>query len=300
MPVTNGAPAIPPLPDDTCTISALLRYATMAGLPALEARMLLTFCSGLSRTALITQDHTIPPTAVHTAFLQLVARRRQGEPMAYLLGEREFFGRVFTVNPAVLIPRPDTETLVEWSLDVLRDDEAPAVLELGTGSGIIAITVALERPDAHVLATDVSAAALAVARENAASLGADNTAFAISDWYAAIAPETHYQLIASNPPYIAADDIHLSEGDLRFEPPGALTDQACGLSALRTIVSGAPARLVPDGWLLVEHGYDQGEAVRALFRAAGFVDVTTRRDLAGQERCTGGRWPETAVAGASA
>ncbi|TMS59157.1 peptide chain release factor N(5)-glutamine methyltransferase [Imbroritus primus] len=291
-------PALPPPPDAPCTISTLLQYAVKAGLPALEARMLLTFCSGLSRTALITQDQTTPSEAVRTAFLQRVARRQQGEPMAYLLGEREFFGRMFAVSPAVLIPRPDTETLVEWSLDVLRDEETPAVLELGTGSGIIAVTIALERPDAHVLATDVSAAALAVARQNAADLSADNTTFATSDWYAAIEPKARYQLIVSNPPYIAADDSHLREGDLRFEPAGALTDHACGLSALRTIVSGAPARLAPGGWLLVEHGYDQGEAVRGLFQAAGFAEVTTRRDLAGQERCTGGYWPgNTASAG---
>lgn len=295
MPAIPGPSTMPPLLDDTCTISTLLHYATTTGLPALEARMLLTSCTGLSRTALITQDQTIPSPAVRAAFLQLVARRQHGEPMAYLLGEREFFGRMFTVNPAVLIPRPDTETLVEWSLDVLRDEETPAVLELGTGSGIIAITVALERPDAHVLATDVSAAALAVARQNAADLGADNTTFTTSDWYAAIAPEPRYQLIVSNPPYISADDTHLHQGDLRFEPPGALTDHACGLSALRSIVSGAPTRLAPGGWLLVEHGYDQGEAVRDLFHAAGFADVTTRRDLARQERCTGGYWPENAI-----
>lgn len=284
-------PAFPPSPDAPRTIRALLQYAATTGLPALEARMLLTFCSGLSRTALITQDQTTPSETVRATFLQLVARRQQGEPMAYLLGEREFFGRMFTVSPAVLIPRPDTETLVEWSLDALRDEETPAVLEMGTGSGIIAITIALERPDAHVLATDVSATALAVARQNAAALGADNTTFATSDWYAAIEPTPRYHLIASNPPYIAADDSHLREGDLRFEPAGALTDHACGLSALRTIVSGAPARLTPGGWLLVEHGYDQGEAVRGLFHAAGFAEVTTRRDLAGQERCTGGYWP---------
>ena len=256
--------------------------------------MLLMSCSGLSRTALITQDHTVPAPAVRSAFLELVARRQRGEPMAYLVGEREFFGRRFTVSPAVLIPRPDTETLVEWSLDVLRDAETPSVLELGTGSGIIAITIALERPDAHVLAVDVSPEALAVARQNAADLGADNTALIVSDWYGAVTPSHRYQLIVSNPPYIAAHDRHLQEGDLRFEPTGALTDHACGLSALRTIVGGAPARLASGGWLLVEHGYDQGAAVRDLLRATGFTDVATRRDLGGQERCSGGCWRSSA------
>jgi release factor glutamine methyltransferase len=272
------------------SVKALLNYATAAGLPALEARMLLMHCTGLNRTALITQDNFVPSLAIQKLFLEFVLRRVSGEPMAYLVGEREFFGRVFTVTPAVLIPRPDTETLVEWVLDVLRDQRAPHVLEMGTGSGIIALSVALERPDANVLASDVSAEAIAVAERNAANLDAHNVQFIQSDWYKKIEHGQQFHLIASNPPYIAANDAHLQSGDLRYEPTSALTDHACGLSALRAIVSGAPAHLMCGGWLLLEHGYDQSDAVCQLLESAGFTDVTSRRDLGGHTRCSGGRW----------
>lgn len=251
--------------------------------------MLLMHCTGLSRTDLITRDDTVPAAMVQAEFKRCVQRRIHGEPMAYILGTREFYGRMFAVTPAVLIPRPDTETLVDWMLDTLRDTPAPTVLDLGTGSGIIAISTALERPDARVMACDVSAEAITVARGNAANLGAHNVTFLQSDWYAAVPDQTRFQLIASNPPYIASDDHHLQQGDLRYEPVDALTDRACGLSALRTIIGQAPARLASQGWLMVEHGYDQGEAVRILFADAGFTAITTRRDLAGHERCTGGR-----------
>ncbi|MFC0129796.1 peptide chain release factor N(5)-glutamine methyltransferase [Ralstonia solanacearum] len=286
--------AIPPasLPRVADALTAL----TGAGLPALEARMLVSHVTGLSRVQLITQDTYAIDNGVRTRLAELATRRLAGEPMAYLLGEREFFGRLFQVTPAVLIPRPDTELLVEQALDRIEDRDAPNVLDLGTGSGIIAVTIALTRRDACVWATDASADALAVAAGNAQTLGAANVHVALGDWYSAL-PESDAQpmfdLIVSNPPYIASADAHLGQGDLRFEPAGALTDHGDGLRHLRTIVAGAAARLAADGWLLLEHGYDQGPAVRALLAEAGFADVFTAQDLASHDRCSGGRRPAT-------
>ena len=255
--------------------------------------MLVSHVTGLSRVQLITQDAYPIDEAARAQISDLATRRLAGEPMAYLLGEREFFGRMFKVTPAVLIPRPDTEVLVEQALDRLEDRDAPTVLDMGTGSGIIAITIALARSDARVWATDASADALAVAMDNAQALGATNVRAALGDWYGALAEADAppaFDLIASNPPYIAAADAHLSQGDLRFEPASALTDHGDGLRHLRAIISGAPARLTADGWLLLEHGYDQGEAVRALLADAGFTNVFTARDLGGNDRCSGGQW----------
>jgi release factor glutamine methyltransferase len=215
----------------------------------------------------------------------LVQRRLAGEPIAYIVGEREFFGLPFRVGPGVLIPRPDTELIVELSLE--RLPPRGRLLDMGTGSGAIAVACAHARRDASVTALDLSEDALAIARANAAANGAQ-VRFLQSDWFSAIGEE-RFELIASNPPYIAAGDEHLSQGDLRFEPVGALTDHADGLSALRIIIDGAPGHLVPGGWLLLEHGYDQAEAVRALLAARGFLDVQSWRDLAGIERVSGGR-----------
>ncbi len=255
--------------------------------------MLVSHVTGLSRVQLITQDTCAIDVAARTRISELATRRLAGEPMAYLLGEREFFGRTFKVTPAVLIPRPDTELLVEQALDRLEEHDAPAVLDMGTGSGIIAITIALARRDARVWATDASADALAVAIDNAEALGATNVRPALGDWYGALAEAdapAAFDLIASNPPYIAATDAHLDQGDLRFEPASALTDHDDGLRHLRSIIAGAPARLVSGGWLLVEHGYDQSEPVRALLSGAGFANVFTAQDLAGHDRCSGGQW----------
>jgi release factor glutamine methyltransferase len=254
-----------------------------SGLPGAEARALLTFASDTTREALIAfPERAVAPEAA-ARFEALVARRRAGEPMAYLLGVQEFHGRPFRVTPAVLIPRPETELLVELALDALRTIESPRVLELGTGSGCIAITLALERPDARVIAADASDEALAVARDSAQRLGA-RVDFVASYWYAAI--EGRFDAIVANPPYVAAGDPHLA--DLRFEPIHALTDHGDGLGCLRAIVAGAPAHLAPAGWLLVEHGHDQAAAVRTLFGQAGFDEVRTVRDAAGIERaCTG-------------
>jgi release factor glutamine methyltransferase len=221
------------------------------------------------------------------AYFALARRRREGEPVAYLTGVREFWGLPLRVSPAVLIPRPETETLVEAALVRLSRDRDLQLLDLGTGSGAIALALAHERPRARVLAVDLSLQALAVAQANAQQLGIANCAFERSDWYAAV-PDRRYDLIAANPPYIGGADPHLAEGDLRHEPVAALTPGDDGLAALRTIIAGAPARLAAGGHLVVEHGYDQAAAVRGLFEAAGFASVRSYRDLAGIERVVAG------------
>jgi release factor glutamine methyltransferase len=262
--------------------------AAQAALPLdpLENRILLCHATGLSRVQLITQAER-PLTADEAARLaQLVRRRLDGEPIAYLVGKREFFGLDFLVNEAVLIPRPDTELIVELAIERLPANGR--LLDMGTGSGAIAVSAAHARPDAQVTALDVSSAALEVAQANAAANGAP-VRFLQSDWFAALGRDERFELIASNPPYIAAGDAHLSQGDLRFEPAGALTDHFDGLSALRTIIQGAPAFLVPGAWLLLEHGYDQAGAVRALLEQQGYADVQSWRDLGGIERVSGGR-----------
>jgi release factor glutamine methyltransferase len=264
--------------------------AVQAGLPLdpLENRILLCHATGLSRVQLITQgDRPLTPEEARRLDA-LVARRLGGEPIAYIVGKREFFGLDFQVGPAVLIPRPDTELIVELALERLPLGPA-RLLDMGTGSGAIAVAVAHTRPDADVTALDVSPDALAVAQANAAANGA-RVRFLHSSWFDALAGAETFDVIASNPPYIAAGDAHLAQGDLRFEPVGALTDHADGLSALRIIVQGSPRHLAPGGWLLLEHGYDQAAAVRALLADGGFTDVQSWRDLGGIERVSGGRY----------
>ncbi|MFS2017954.1 peptide chain release factor N(5)-glutamine methyltransferase [Massilia sp. CT11-108] len=264
--------------------------AVQAGLPLdpLENRILLCEATGLSRVQLITQGDRVLTPDEASRLDDLVARRLRGEPIAYIVGRREFFGLAFRVGPAVLIPRPDTELIVDLSLERLPDNAA-RLLDMGTGSGAIAVAVAHTRPDADVTALDVSPDALAVAQANAAANGA-RVRFLESSWFDALAAVETFDVIASNPPYIAAGDEHLVQGDLRFEPVGALTDHADGLSALRIIIQGSPRHLAPGGWLLLEHGYDQAAAVRALLADAGFTDVQSWRDLAGIERVSGGRF----------
>jgi release factor glutamine methyltransferase len=264
--------------------------AVQAGLPLdpLENRILLCEATGLTRVQLITQgDRPLKPDEA-ARLDELVARRLRGEPIAYIVGKREFFGLDFQVGPAVLIPRPDTELIVELALERLPDN-TPRLLDMGTGSGAIAVAVAHTRPDADVTALDVSPDALAVAQANATANGA-RVRFLESSWFDALAASDTFDVIASNPPYIAAGDEHLAQGDLRFEPVGALTDHADGLSALRIIIAGSPRHLVPGGWLLLEHGYDQAAAVRALLLDAGYTDVQSWQDLAGIERVSGGRF----------
>jgi release factor glutamine methyltransferase len=242
----------------------------------------------LSRVQLITQAERPLLDAEAARLAALVQRRLDGEPIAYIVGRREFFGLDFEVSDAVLIPRPDTELIVELALERLPQNGR--MLDMGTGSGAIAVAAAHTRPDARVTALDVSDAALDVARRNAAANGAQ-VRFLRSDWFGALQADERFELIASNPPYIAAGDEHLSQGDLRFEPVGALTDHADGLSALRTIIDGSPRHLEPGGWLLLEHGYDQAAAVRALLAERGFSEVQSWRDLAGIERTSGGKAP---------
>jgi release factor glutamine methyltransferase len=263
-------------------------------LPALEARVLLMHVLGWRRTELITRDHEALEVASVAAYRTLEARRERGEPIAQLVGTREFYGLDFEVTPDVLIPRPETELLVETALAAIDGLDAPRVLDLGTGSGAIAVAIASARPDARVWAVDRSAAALEVAARNAGRLldGArpgGALTFVAASWYDAVDPALRFEAIVSNPPYIASGDPHLEQGDLRFEPRGALTDEADGLTALRAIVEGAPTRLALGGVLWMEHGYDQAEAVRALLAAQGFTDVRSERDLAGIERISGGR-----------
>lgn len=281
------APSLPALP-----LGALQRYLQQSepwsGLPALEVRLLLMQALHMSRVALLTRDHEVPDAAQRAQLAALLARRLAGEPVAYILGEREFFGLNFQLNPAVLIPRPETELLVELALRLAPPQAR--VLDLGTGSGAIAIALAHTRPDLQVTATDFSAPALAVAQMNAERLLPPGSLQLLhGDWYQALPAPACFDLIVSNPPYIEQNDPHLQQGDLRFEPQTALTDHADGLQALRTISAGAPAHLRRGCWLLMEHGYDQAPRLRELLQVAGWLEVQSWTDLAGIERVTGGR-----------
>ncbi len=254
------------------------------GLPRREARALLAHVLEVRREQLIAHPQTPIAPADAQRFSALVARRHAGEPCAYLLGSCEFYGRAFTVSASVLVPRPETELLIDLALQRLAGRTAPRVLDLGTGSGCIAITLALERPDAEVSAVDVSRDALDVACANALALGA-RVDLRPSDWFSAVAGQ--FDLIVANPPYIAAGDPHLA--GLVHEPLRALTDHADGLACLRNIAAAAPSHLVPGGWLMVEHGYDQAPAVRRLFAADGLTDISTAHDAAGIGRVCCGR-----------
>ncbi|MCO5738157.1 MULTISPECIES: peptide chain release factor N(5)-glutamine methyltransferase [Stenotrophomonas maltophilia group] len=238
--------------------------------------------------------HATDPLAANdqAAFEALLARRVAGEPVAYLTGRRGFWTLDLEVDPATLIPRPETELLVELALERLPPDQALQLADLGTGSGAIALALASERPRAQVLATDASPGALAVAARNAARHELDNVRFAEGghDWYAPL-QGVRFDLIASNPPYIASNDPHLEQGDLRFEPSTALASGMDGLDDIRRIVEGGQAHLRPGGWLLIEHGWDQGAAIRALFEATGFAEVQTVQDLEQRDRITLGRRP---------
>ena len=260
---------------------------SMSGLPRLEARMLLEMVLCKPREWLLAHDtDPIAPEAA-AQFLTLAAQRRQGTPMAHLVGHREFMGHRLSVSAEVLIPRPETELLVEMAFQSLPDGASLSLLDLGTGSGAVAISVALARPTVRVVATDLSETALALAQKNAQQLEA-RVQFWQGSWYEALPAEGRFDVIVSNPPYIAHSDQHLSRGDLRFEPVGALTDGADGLSALRHIIAGASQHLTAGGWLWLEHGYAQGDEVAHLLLRAGFNAVQTKQDLAGLPRITGG------------
>ena len=275
--------------DGGSTVDRLLR-AARSRIDAVDAQWLLAHA--LDRPIAWLYAHADEPVDDATAarFEVLVERRVAGEPVAYLTGRRGFWTFELQVTPDTLIPRPETELLVELALARLPSDRALQVADLGTGSGAIALALARERQRAQVLATDASPAALDVARANARALGLANIAFARGHWCTAL-DRRQFDLIASNPPYIAAGDPHLALGDLRREPAAALASGVDGLDAIRAIVADAPSHLVGGGWLLLEHGLDQGDAVRALLRAARFADVATDRDLEGRDRVSSGRWP---------
>ena len=252
-----------------------------------DAEILLAHALGKSRSWLYAWGEALMPPEAAARFAALLQRRQLGEPVAYLVGRREFWSLDLEVTPATLVPRPETELLVELALERLPREGAPRVLDLGTGSGAIALAIARERPGARVAAVDASSAALAVAQRNAARLGLDRVRFLRSDWFSAVRDES-FDLLLSNPPYLAEDDPHLHEGSLPHEPAEALSSGRDGLDALRVICAGAPARLAPAGWLLFEHGLAQGEAARTLLQAAGFEQVQTWRDLESRERVSGG------------
>lgn len=252
----------------------------------LDAELLLGHVLGLSRAQLITRAAEPVSAEDARAYAELIRRRARGEPVAYLRGEQGFWTLTLKVDGNVLVPRPETELLVEWALQLADPAQDLRIADLGTGSGAIALALAAERPHAHVVATDLSNDALRLARDNARRLGLERVEFRSGSWLEPLTGE-HYDLLVSNPPYIAMGDPHLA--DLRHEPLMALTDGGDGLNALREIVAGASAHLRDGGWLLLEHGYDQGPAVRGLLARAGFEAIETRRDLGGQERVSGGR-----------
>ncbi|HEL5055837.1 peptide chain release factor N(5)-glutamine methyltransferase [Stenotrophomonas maltophilia] len=257
-----------------------------------EAELLLLHVLERPRSWLFAHATDPLPATAQAAFEALLARRAAGEPVAYLTGRRGFWTLDLRVDAATLIPRPETELLVELALERLPPDRPLSVADLGTGSGAIALALASERPLAQVLATDASPGALAMAARNAAHHELRNVRFAEGgqDWYAPL-QGARFALIASNPPYIASEDPHLQQGDLRFEPASALASGIDGLDDIRRIVAGAPEHLQPAGWLLIEHGWDQGAAIRTLFDAAGFADVQTQQDLEQRDRVTLGRRP---------
>ena len=269
----------------------LSQWFAQCPLPKNEARLLLQHITGFTHAQTVTRSDFRLPENLLAALNALVRRRTDGEPVAYLTGTREFYGRDFRVTPAVLIPRPETEHLLEAAL--ARLPQGGTLWDLGTGSGIIAVTAKLERPDARVSAGDISAQALHVAQENARALGADIT-FTQGSWLAAAQgfrqPENGVDVIVSNPPYIENGDTHLTQGDLRFEPLHALTDFADGLAHIRTIATDARPYLAQGGWLLLEHGFNQGKAVRDILSAHGFGAIETQQDLAGLDRVTLGQW----------
>ena len=273
------------------TLAATLAQAraTLTGVsesPSLDAEVLLMFTLGRERAWLRAWPEYQLSTAEREHFRELLNCRLEGWPIAYLTGQREFWSRSFRVGPGVLIPRPETELLIELALPLLPDQPGYELLDLGAGSGCLAITLAAERPQARVTATDASPEALSIAQDNARRLGVHNVRCLLGHWFSALADTDRYDLIVSNPPYIAQDDPHLTAGDLRFEPAMALASGPRGLDALGAIIAGARRHLKPGGTLLLEHGYDQADAVAALLTAQGYASLSQHRDLQGQVRAT--------------
>jgi release factor glutamine methyltransferase len=271
------------------TLAQCLQMAQAQGLARVDSQLLLMWSLGRNphdRAWLIAHDDETLPEAAAARWTAALQRRLNGEPVAYILGEQAFFGLNLRVGPGVLVPRPDTETLAQWALDLAPDQAGVRCWDVGTGSGAIALALCRERPQWSITASDLSVEALRVAQGNAERLGF-KVRWAQGPWLAAVTGE-RFDLIVSNPPYIAEGDPHLSA--LRHEPLSALTAGADGLDDLRSLISQAPDRLSTGGWLLLEHGHDQARAVRALLTQAGFTEVNSRKDLAGIERCSGGQW----------
>ena len=269
---------------ELASVAEALAHARSIGVDRLDAQLLLAHQLGRSRAWLLAHDDA--PVTDGAALYALLARRAAGEPLAYLTGEREFHGLLLQVTPAVLVPRPDTETLVDWALELLAETSTQRVIDLGTGSGAIALALRQARPHAEVHASDASHEALAVARGNGERLGLP-VRWHGGDWWQALDPALRFNLAVTNPPYVAPDDSHLVA--LRHEPRAALVAQSGGLADIEAIVAGAPARLHAHGWLLIEHGFEQADAVCERLLRAGFTGVKTRPDLAGQPRVSGGQ-----------
>ena len=269
--------------------AATARLSTRSDSARLDAELLLAHVLGRSRSSLFAYASDVLDPLPEQRFAELVAQRSSGAPVAYLTGRKEFWSMDLRVGPGVLVPRPDTEVLVEWALECLPRDASGRIVDLGTGSGAIALALAQERPQAQVWAVERSAEALAIAKANAERLLPARVRMVPGDWWNGLSGR--FALAVSNPPYIAAQDPHLAA--LTAEPYEALSDGGDGLGALRAIISGAADHLEPGAWLLLEHGWDQAAAVRGLLAAAGFTKVSTRRDLGGNERASGGRWSGT-------
>ncbi|MFM8341962.1 MAG: peptide chain release factor N(5)-glutamine methyltransferase [Methylomonas sp.] len=276
------------------SVTALLdqayqQLAAVSDSALLDAEVLLCHCLDKNRSFIRAwPEHQLTDQQA-AEFLALITQRQQGVPVAYLTGEREFWSRSFKVNPDVLIPRPDSELLIELSLDLLPANQVSKIIDLGTGSGILAITLAAERPASQVIACDLSPAALRTAQDNAQQLQIANVRFLASNWFSAIT-ERDFDLVISNPPYIDQHDPHLQQGDVRFEPDSALISLENGLQDIRLLADQARQHLKPSGYLLIEHGYDQQTAVQALFKRFNYQQITTHLDYAGNPRVTSGQW----------
>jgi release factor glutamine methyltransferase len=258
------------------------------GSARIEVQCLLQNVLQVNRAWLLSHPEQSLDTDQQQRYIELFERRLRGEPVAYLLGEREFYGLSFKVSPATLIPRPETELLVDLALQRIPQQGVYRVLDLGTGSGAIALSISHARPDSDVVAVDASTTALEVAQVNMQTLGLGNACLRQSDWFSALREES-FDVIVSNPPYIAAKDAHLAQGDVRFEPHDALVSGPDGLDDIRRICAQAKVHLRPNGWLLLEHGYDHAAEVRALLQQSGFQEIFSARDLAGIERVSGGK-----------
>ncbi|OAI12053.1 protein-(glutamine-N5) methyltransferase, release factor-specific [Methylomonas lenta] len=273
----------------TLVKNSVMRLAHASDTPHLDAEVLLCHCLSKNRSYLRAWPEHHPSAAQSLQFWALIEQRCLGEPIAYLTGQREFWSRAFMVSPDVLIPRPDTELLIELSLQHLPSNQAGKIIDMGTGSGILAITLAAERPLADVIATDISSAALNIAKKNAQQLAVGNIRFLISDWFDAVT-ESNFDLVISNPPYIAADDPHLQQGDVRFEPESALISGEEGLKDIRLLSEQARNHLKPNGLLLIEHGYNQQTQAQAILQTLNYRQIQTHPDLSGNPRVTSGIW----------